>query len=163
MRRASERVAALALLDTSARPDTAEATALRREAITASATDFEGVVAALMPRLLQPAHLADRGMVGTVQAMAHAVGREAYVRQQQAIIGRADSRPLLALVPCPTLILCGRDDLLTPLALHEELHAGIAGSELAVIDACGHLSALERPDDVNDALGRWISGVEARD
>lgn len=161
MRRAPERVAALALLDTSARPDTTEATAARRQAIAASATDFDGVAAALMPRLLHPAHLDDRAIVDVVTAMARAIGRDGYVRQQEAILGRADSRPTLAEIRCPTLVLCGREDALTPLALHEEMHAGIAGSTLVVIERCGHLSTMERPDEVNVALHRWLAGVDA--
>ncbi len=159
MRQAPERVAALALLDTSARPDTMEATVARRQAIAESETDFDGVAAALQPRELHPTRLGDTALVGIVTAMARAIGRAGYVRQQEAIIGRADSRPTLAQIRCPTLVLCGREDALTPLALHEEMHAGIAGSTLVVIERCGHMSTLERPDEVNDALRRWLAGV----
>jgi pimeloyl-ACP methyl ester carboxylesterase len=161
MRRAPERVAALALLDTSARPDTPEATAARRQAIAASASDFDGAAAALLPRLLHPAHLDDPALVDVVKAMARAIGRDGFVSQQEAIIGRADSRPTLARIGCPTLVLCGREDALTPLALHEEIHAGIAGSSLVVIERCGHLSTLERPDEVNDAVRRWLAEAVA--
>ncbi len=161
VRRAPERVAALALLDTSARPDTPEASEARRSAIARSASDFDGVVDALMPRLLHPAHLDDAALVATVRAMAHDVGRDGYVGQQEAIMGRADSRPALAQIRCPTLVLCGRDDALTPLELHEEMHAGIAGSRLIVVERCGHLSTIERPDEVNDALGRWLAALDA--
>ena len=159
VRRAPERVAALALIDTSARPDTAQASEARRSAIAQSETDFDGVVAALLPRLVHPSRLDDENVVGTVRAMARSVGRVAYVRQQQAIMGRADSRPTLAQVRCPTLVLCGRDDALTPLELHEEMHAGIAGSRLVVLDRCGHLSTLERPDEVNQALRQWLAAT----
>lgn len=159
VRRAPERVAALALLDTSARPDTPQASEARRSAIAQSARDFDGVVAALLPRLVHPSRLDDEAVVGTVREMAGSVGREGYVRQQEAIMGRADSRPTLAQIRCPTLVLCGRDDALTPLELHEEMHAGIAGSRLVVLDRCGHLSTLERPDEVNDALRHWLAAV----
>jgi pimeloyl-ACP methyl ester carboxylesterase len=161
VRRAPERVAALALLDTSARPDTPEASEARRSAIARSASDFDGVVDALMPRLLHPAHLDDAALVATVRAMAHDVGRDGYVGQLEAIMGRADSRPALAQIRCPALVLCGRDDALTPLELHEEMHAGIAGSRLVVVERCGHLSTIERPDEVNDALGRWLAALDA--
>ncbi|MEO6897127.1 MAG: alpha/beta fold hydrolase, partial [Caldimonas sp.] len=110
-------------------------------------------------RELHPTRLGDTALVGIVTAMARAIGRAGYVRQQEAIIGRADSRPTLAQIRCPTLVLCGREDALTPLALHEEMHAGIAGSTLVVIERCGHMSTLERPDEVNDALRRWLAGV----
>ena len=160
VRRAPERVAALALLDTSARPDTAQASEARRSAIAQSATDFDGVVDTLLGRFLHPSRLDDEALVGIVRAMAHGIGRERFVRQQEAIMGRADSRPTLAQIRCPTLVLCGRDDVLTPLELHEEMHAGIAGSRLVVLDHCGHLAPLERPDDVTQALRQWLGVVD---
>ena len=160
VRRAPERVAALALLDTSARPDTPEAQDARRSAIAQSATDFDAVVDALLPRLVHPSRLADESVVATVRAMAARIGRADYVRQQEAIMGRADSRPTLAQIRCPTLVLCGREDALTPLALHEEMHAGIAAAELVVIERCGHLSTIERPDEVTAALRRWLAAAE---
>jgi pimeloyl-ACP methyl ester carboxylesterase len=161
MRCAPERVAALALLDTSARPDTPEATAMRRSAIAASAVDFDAGVAALMPRLVHASRLEDDAVVGTVWAMARSLGRNAYVAQQEAIIGRADSRPTLAQIRCPTLVLCGREDALTPLELHQEMHAGIAGSRLVILERCGHLSSLERPTEVNAALRQWLAEIDA--
>jgi len=160
VRRAPDRVAALALLDTSARPDTPQASEGRRSAIAQSAADFDGVVAALVGRFLHPSRLHDEALVATVRAMAHGIGRERFVHQQQAIMGRADSRPTLAQIRCPTLVLCGRDDVLTPLELHEEMHAGIAGSRLVVLDRCGHLSPLERPEEVTQALRQWLAAVE---
>jgi pimeloyl-ACP methyl ester carboxylesterase len=159
LRRAPERVAALALLDTSARPDTPEQTALREQAIQASALDYRAAIDAFLPRLVHPSRLADPALMPTLRAMALDLGREAYVRQQHAIIGRADSRPTLATIRCPTLVLCGRDDALTPLALHEEMHAGIAGSRLVVLETCGHMSPLERPDDVTRALRELLAAA----
>ena len=161
VRRAPERVAALALLDTSARPDTPEQTALRRSAIAASATDFEAVVRSLFPRLLHPDHADDAALTGPLLEMALGVGREGYVRQQEAIIGRIDSRPTLARIACPTLVVCGREDAILPLELSEELHAGIPGSRLVVVERCGHMSAMERPEAVNAALREWLAGARA--
>jgi len=160
VRRAPERVAGLALLDTSARPDTPHASEARRSAIAQSATDFDGVVDMLLGRFLHPSRLDDEALVGIVRAMAHGIGRERFVRQQEAIMGRADSRPTFAQIRCPTLVLCGRDDVLTPLEVHEEMHAGIAGSRLVVLDHCGHLAPLERPDDVTQALRQWLGVVD---
>jgi pimeloyl-ACP methyl ester carboxylesterase len=88
--------------------------------------------------------------------MARRIGREGYVRQQRAIIGRIDSRPTLARIACPTLVLCGREDAILPLEMSEEMHAGIAGSRLVVVETCGHLSAMEQPEAVNDALREWL-------
>lgn len=161
MRQAPERVVALALLDTSARPDTPQATELRRQAIAASGRDFEAVMAAFLPRLVHPSRLGDESVVAPIRAMSLAVGLEAYARQQQAIMDRVDSRPTLARIACPTLVLCGREDLLTPLELHQEMHAAIKGSQLVVLDDCGHLAPLERPSQVNAALRDWLGRVAA--
>ena len=157
MRQAPGRVAALALLDTSARPDSPEQTAMRRAAIAQSSSDFDAVMRAFLPRLVHPARLDDASLVATIAAMAKAVGRDGYVRQQEAIIGRVDSRPTLARIRCPTLVICGREDALTPLELSEEIAAGIAGSRLVVIEECGHMTAMERPREVTAALRTWLA------
>jgi len=159
VRRAPERVAALALLDTSARPDTAEQTQARRDAIAASASDFDGVVRTLLARLLHPSRVGDPALEALLLAMARRIGRADYVRQQEAIIGRIDSRPSLARIACPTLVLCGREDAILPLEMSEEMHAGIAGSRLVVVERCGHLSTLEQPDAVNAALREWLASA----
>lgn len=161
VRQAPARVKGLALLDTSARPDTEQATADRRRMMALAETDFERVVSALVPKLLSPAHQRDAAIVSTVRAMARATGKEAYRRQQQAIIGRADSRPNLAAIRCPTLVLCGAEDALTPPALHEEMANAIAGSRLVMAPGSGHLSPLEAPSLVTHNLRHWISGLVA--
>lgn len=161
LRRAPERVAALALLDTSARPDTAEQTALRHQAIAASAVDYGAAIEAFLPRLVHPSRLADPAVMEPLRVMSADLGRDAYVRQQHAIIGRADSRPTLGAIRCPTLVLCGREDALTPLPLAEEMHAGIAGSLLVVVDDCGHMTTLERPHIVTAALRDLLAAAGA--
>ena len=89
--------------------------------------------------------------------MAKNVGKEAFIRQQRAIMSRAESRPLLATIKCPTLVLCGRQDQLTPLDRHEEMAAGIQGSRLEVLEDCGHMSTMEKPAEVNRALRQWLA------
>ena len=159
MRRAPERVAGLALLDTSARPDTPEQTELRKSAIAASASDFDGVLRALFPRVLHPSRVGDPAWEEPLLAMARGIGRDGFVRQQEAIMGRVDSRPSLARIACPTLVLCGREDVLLPLELSEEMHAGIAGSRLVVVEKSGHLPAIEQPAAVNAALREWLGSL----
>jgi pimeloyl-ACP methyl ester carboxylesterase len=157
MRVAPEGVARLALLDTSARTDTPEQTATRRELIELSqAGRFDEVPRKLLPNIVHPDRLDEEGLTSTVFAMAEAVGPEAFVRQEEAIIGRPDSREDLPVIACPTLVLCGREDALTPMHLHEEMAALIPASRLRVIDECGHLSALERPEEVTAALREWL-------
>jgi pimeloyl-ACP methyl ester carboxylesterase len=158
MRQAPERVERLALLDTGARADTPEQTARRRGLIElAEKGEFKGVTPRLLPLLIHPDRLEDAKLVGEVTAMATRVGKDAFLRQQMAIMGRIDSRPSLARIACPTLVLCGREDQLTPRALHEEMASLIAGARLDVIDHCGHLSSMERPEAVTAELRQWLT------
>ncbi|NMG29657.1 alpha/beta fold hydrolase [Aromatoleum evansii] len=159
MRQAGERVRALALLSTSARPDTPDATAAREELITLAETDFPAVIDKLLARMAHPEHANTPEVGGVFQSMATGLGREVFVRQQRAIIGRADSRPTLASIRCPTLVLCGRDDLVTPPDVHRELAAGIAGAQLEIIEECGHLLPLEQPEQVTGILRGWLSDL----
>jgi pimeloyl-ACP methyl ester carboxylesterase len=158
MRRAPQRVERLALLNTNARPDSPESTENRRRLVALAERDFDAAVATLLQRQLSPAHLADPALTATITQMARSVGREAFARQQQAIMGRADSRPDLARIACPTLVVAGKDDAIMPLALLQELAEGIPGARLEVIDGCGHVPMLERPEAVTDALHLWLTG-----
>jgi pimeloyl-ACP methyl ester carboxylesterase len=159
MRQAPARVKRLALLDTAAHADTPEQSSRRRGLIElAEKGDFKGVTPRLLPLFLHPDRLKDSELTGRVTAMTHRVGKEAFLRQQKAIIGRIDSRAFLPRIACPTLVLCGRQDQLTPVALHEEMAALIPGALLETIEACGHLSTMEQPDAVDAALRRWLAG-----
>jgi pimeloyl-ACP methyl ester carboxylesterase len=159
MRLAPERVSRLALLDTRARSDTPEETARRRGLLELSAKgEFRGVTPRLLPLLIHPDRLADDALTGVVMAMADAVGREGFFRQQQALIAREDRRDLLGTIAVPTLVLCGREDALTPLAMHLELAAAIREATLVVIPNCGHLAPLERPQAVTRQLLGWLEG-----
>lgn len=155
-RQAPGRISGLALLNTHARPDSPEATENRRRAMALSERDFPAVIATLMPRLMTPAHLEDAALTGTIESMALAIGREAFVRQQEAIIGRADSRPRLKEIACPTAVVAGADDQIMPVELLKELADGITGARLTVIEDCGHMAPLEQPDTVLQALVEWL-------
>jgi pimeloyl-ACP methyl ester carboxylesterase len=158
MRAAPDRVARLALLDTSARADTAEQSARRRGLIElAEKGEFQGVTPRLLPVFLHPDRLSDKPLTDAVMAMTARVGKDAFLRQQRAIIGRIDNRPNLPAISCPTLVLCGREDQLTPLAGHEEIASLIPGARLEVIEECGHLSTMERPWEVSVALRQWLT------
>ena len=153
MRQAPERVERLALLDTQARPESPEARE-RRLALMALAEkgDFMGVTDRLLPLLVHSSRLSDAPLVELIKDMARHVGKEAFLREQKAIMGRADSRDTLWKIRCPTLVLCGEHDLLTPRDRHEEIGAAIGGAKLVVLPGCGHLSTLEKPLEVNRAL-----------
>jgi pimeloyl-ACP methyl ester carboxylesterase len=155
MRRAPERVTRLALLGTTARPE--EQGEGGRPASAPGAEERRADQLALLTMLLvHPRRLADRRLSTILGAMAERVGRKAFLRQQRAVRERPDARPVLAAIHCPTLLLCGRQDPLAPPALHEEMAAAIAGATLILVEDCGHLSPLERPEAVTAALRGWL-------
>ena len=157
VRQAPDRVSRLALLDTQARADTEEAKARRRGLMElAERGEFRGVTSRLLPLLVHADRLGDAALTGTVQAMAEAVGRDAFLRQQRAIMGRPDSRPSLAEVAVPTLVLAGREDAITPPELQHEMAAAVPRATLVLLPLCGHLSTLERPDAVTRQLLAWL-------
>ena len=158
VRRAPKRVTRLALMATSARGDDAEQTKRRHALLNQlELGDFKGVTTRLLPLLVHLARLDDRALVAVVKRAAEKVGVEAYSRQQRAIMGRPDGRKDLKKIKCPTLVLCGRQDALTPPALHEEMAGAIPKAALVVIEDCGHLSPLERPRTVSALMRYWLA------
>src|SRR5262245_31652943 len=159
VRQARERVQKLALLDTSARPETAEQTARRKPQIAlAESGRFAEVPALQFPWFVHRNRQNDDALRARVRLMAEETGAQVFLRQQRALMTRPDARPLLATIKCPTLVLVGDGDELTPPALSQEIAVGIAGSRLVVVANCGHLSTMERPEQVNKALTEWMAG-----
>ena len=159
MRLAPDRIAKLALLDTSARPDQPEQKTGREKFIAmAQAGKLQDVVDTLTPRFIHKNRHNDEPLKKIVRAMAADTGAEAFVRQTNAIMSRQDARPLLAEIKCPTLVLVGDGDELTPPDLAKEIAGGISGAKLVVVPDCGHLSTLEKPEAVNAALAGWLNG-----
>lgn len=159
MRQAPERVVKLALLNTSARADTPEETRQRRALVAqAQAGDFKALLAQVMPAILHPAHRGDSALYDTIIKMGLTVGAEGFARQTEAVIKRIDSRPSLAAISVPTLVLAGDADPLMPPDRAEEIAAAIPQACIVVIPECGHASTLEQPDAVNRALIAWITG-----
>ena len=158
MRRAPERVERLALLDTNARADRPDQTARRRDLIAlARRGRFKGVTKRLLPYLIHPDRLDDAPLTGVVMGMAERIGREAFLRQEESIMGRLDGLEDLRRIVCPTLILCGAQDVLTPPKVHREMADRIPHARFVVIENCGHLSTLERPEEVTAAMRAWLS------
>ena len=159
MRAAPERVERLALLSTTAQADSEEAKQIRRGAIDAlRAGQLDTLSAASFPMLVDPLREDDAELQAVTRDMLGTVGAEAALRQVEAYMNRPDARDGLGAIAVPTLVLVGEADRLTPVARAQELHAGIAGSELVVLEECGHLSALEQPATVTAALVRWRAG-----
>jgi pimeloyl-ACP methyl ester carboxylesterase len=159
MRQAPQRVAKLALLDTGARAETPEQTERRKVVIAlAKSGRYAEVPDIAFPIYVHRNRRNDAGLKQTVRTMAAETGVEAFLRQQQAIMGRPDSRPGLGAIKCPTLVLVGDGDEATPPELAHEIAGAIGGARLSVIDDCGHLSALEQPEKVTATLVDWMNG-----
>lgn len=158
MRQAPERVTRLALLDTSAKPATPETNEPRKQMIElAQKGAFDNVTTLVWQRLVAPARLADEDLRQAVRRMAEDVGAAGFVRQQRAIMGRPDSRPGLAAITVPTLVLVGEEDVITPPSEAAEIVGGIGDhARLVTVPACGHLSTLEAPEAVTRELLAWL-------
>ena len=157
MRQAPERVAKLALINTQARPDTPEATARRRGMIArAQGGDYRGVLDELFAGFVHPSRRDDASLRQLVYDMGDDVGVEAFVRQQTAVMSRPDSRPTLAWIKCPTLVLTGDEDNTIPNSLSVEMADGIHGAKLVILADCGHLPQPEQPQATADALVEWL-------
>ncbi len=159
MRQAPERVARLALINTQARPDTSEATERRRGMMARAGNgEFHAVLDEMFPGLVHPSRQGDAQLRQLVHDMGDDVGPEAFIRQQRAVISRPDSRPTLAWIKCPTLVLSGDQDNTIPNALSMEMASGIPGAKLLVLPNCGHLPQVEQPQATADALTEWLRG-----
>ncbi|MGQ0601080.1 MAG: alpha/beta fold hydrolase [Anaerolineales bacterium] len=158
MRQAPTRVTSLVLLNTNARPMRPSQITLWQDRIArVHSGQFDEVLEQdILPSWLQAERSPDRELMTTIRQMARSAGANVFVRQAQANMGRVDSRPSLAQIACPTLVLAGRQDDLCPPELHEEMAAAIPGARLVMIEQCGHLSALEQPQAVTAVLHYWL-------
>lgn len=156
LRQSPKRIDGLALLDTSARPDTPAQTALRNRRIEAAqAGRFQDVIVEQFPMLVHRSRHVDKTLYERYRAMAGEIGADAHVRHQRAIIRRADSRPDLAGIRLTTLVLVGDSDQITPPDAAKEMADGISGARLVMLPDCGHLAPMERPEAVSQALAEW--------
>ena len=158
LRQAPERVARLALLDTNPLPESEDRSTERLELMRIVAA---GGLQSVVTQRLKPAYLAsenrdERPLLDLIVDMALKLGPAVFDRQARALLERPDSRELLNDIHLPTLILCGREDALCPVAVHEAMAAAISGATLVVVDGAGHLPTLERPAAVNAAVRRWL-------
>jgi pimeloyl-ACP methyl ester carboxylesterase len=158
MRIAPQRVTRLALLDTSARPDTDAARQARGVLMDlAHEEGMRAVLMRLMPNAVHPSRFEDKALVDRIVQMAWELGTDTFYRQTGAIMGRQDSRDLLREIKCPTLVAVGDSDKITPPELAREMASGIAGSKLVLFPECGHFSSMERPAAVTAALREWLT------
>jgi pimeloyl-ACP methyl ester carboxylesterase len=162
VRRVPHRVRRLALLDTGyqARPPGAagEAERAQRLALLAqSRTDGMRAMGRVWARgMVHPSRL-DTPLFEDILRMIERASPAQFEAQIQALLDRPDCSDLLASIRVPTLLLCGREDLWSPLSRHEEMQARMPGSHLAVIEHCGHMSTMEQARGVSQALADWLA------
>ena len=158
MRQAQDRVISLALIATLA-PNDGPAQTERREGYIrlVESGQFEAVVEERIPILVHPARREDEPLLTVVRRMAADTGAETFLRQQRAIMTRADSRPSLPAIAVPTLVVRGAQDGITTTAHADEIAADIPGARLEVIEDCGHLPTLEKPATLNRMLAGWLA------
>jgi pimeloyl-ACP methyl ester carboxylesterase len=118
------------------------------------------IAAGFAPRVLHPSRLQDKELLSLLADMAASVGSEGFARQQQAALDRVDRRAMLEDLPVPALVLCGREDQVTPLALSEEAASLLPAAELVVVESSGHMTTLEQPGTVGAAVLRWLHRVD---
>jgi pimeloyl-ACP methyl ester carboxylesterase len=153
-RQASDRVSHLALLDTNPHAESPERQTMRLEQIAAAASGRlrELATESLKPLYLAQAHREDEKILATILDMAMDLGPDVFRTQSLALRGRVDSVPTLSSISCPTIVMCGDEDVLCPVAYHELMAAEIPNAQLIVIENCGHLSSLEQPEVVTREL-----------
>jgi pimeloyl-ACP methyl ester carboxylesterase len=168
MRQSPERVIALALFDTACHPrpagEAGEAEQAQRYALLKLAQDQGMRVMGWqwLQRMVQEERLTDKALVEDILAMIALKTPAHFAAQIKALLDRPDAEPVLKTIRCPTLVLCGREDRWSPLARHEEMAGLIPGSRLVAVDACGHMSTMERPDAITAAMRSWLTEALAR-
>jgi pimeloyl-ACP methyl ester carboxylesterase len=163
-RRARERVRGLALLDTGyeARPqdDAGERERVGRMELVelARRSGMRAMGRQWVRPMVHPDRLKDSALIDAILDMIERKTVAVFEAQQRALLTRPDATDLLPEIACPTLVLCGREDAWSPPARHEEMARRIPKSRLVVVERCGHMSTMERPDEVNAALAAWLGG-----
>jgi pimeloyl-ACP methyl ester carboxylesterase len=157
---APARVRGVALLGSTARADTPELVALRRQACSLFAAGrMDEVLRANVPFAFHPNSARDPGLVARYLAMVRRAGAEALIRQNEAVMARPDLRPQLPRITCPLLAMVGEADTLTPPEHAREIVDAVAEARLEIVPGAGHLLSWEQPARVNTLLGGWIAGL----
>jgi pimeloyl-ACP methyl ester carboxylesterase len=164
-RRAPERVTAIALMDTACTPRAtgaagAEEAEQRYRLLNKARTEgMRAMGTEWVQRMVHPERLSDTALMKAILDMIARKTPEIFEAQITALLNRPDARDVLPQIHCPSLILCGREDAWSVLSRHEEMAAMIPHSRLVVIENCGHMSTMERPAEVTDALREWLTSL----
>ena len=157
------KVKALVLADTRPQADTPEAAEGRRNTaktvLESGATG--GVVDGMLPRMFTQATLdGNKALVERTKAIMASTTSQAVAADLHAMADRPDSQPTLGQVACPTLVLVGDQDALTPVADSELMQQMISGARLVKIPGAAHLSPMEQPEAFNGALREFLASLK---
>ena len=162
MRLAPERITGLALVSTSAKPDTQEKRHARQELINLSKIGkFKGVTPRLLPRFFSADALKDEAKTRIVLEMGAQIGQANFMSQQQAIMSRRDQRDTLPLITQKSIVICGTEDVLTPPAESEEMARLLPNAQLVLLDGIAHMATMEAPDTISDLLRDWYRALDS--
>jgi 3-oxoadipate enol-lactonase len=160
-RKYSKDLRGLILIDTRADADSPQAREGRAKAIELAKTEGSPAIAAqMLPKLLAEGAVAARPeLARQVRKIMEACPSLTIQNALAAMRDRADSTDLLKQIAVPTLVIVGESDSITPPPVAEAMHAAIAGSQLAIIRGAGHLTPMEQPEQVNQAILRFLKEV----
>ncbi|MBO0335054.1 alpha/beta fold hydrolase [Sneathiella sp. CAU 1612] len=159
MRHAPERVTHLAIMDSRAVADTPEERQKRIDFIklVEQGSAFKGVTRSLLPILIHESRLEDEELVARIFKMAEDVGKDAFLRQERASLDRIALWDVLKTITCPTMVLSGADDKLTPAKIQREMAVEIPTAQYVEIPNCGHLPTMEEPEMTSKYMRHWLA------
>ena len=159
MRQAPERVTHLAIMDSRAGADTPEDRQKRIDfmKLVEQGSAFKGVTRSLLPILIHESRIEDEELVARIFKMAEDVGKEAFLRQERALLDRAVLTDMLKTITCPTLVLAGADDKLIPAKIQREMAVEIPTAQYVEIPNCGHLPTMEEPELTSKYMRHWLA------
>jgi pimeloyl-ACP methyl ester carboxylesterase len=162
-RLAPDRVARLALLNTGFLPlppgpaGEEEVEQRMRLVIVAQTQSMRAMLRQWLPPMIDSRRSNDTALVNSIVEMMSRKTPAIFMAQIRALVARPDASPVLEQIHCPTLLLTGREDGWSPAEVHAAMAAKISGSTLVVVPDCGHMSTLERSDEVSAAMRAWLA------
>jgi pimeloyl-ACP methyl ester carboxylesterase len=159
MRQAPERVTHLAIMDARAINDTSEERQKREDFIklVERGKTFKGVTEALLPILIHPSRLGDEDLTNRIYKMADDIGKEAFIRQETALLEREELTGILKDIQCPTLVLAGAQDALISPRIQREMAIEIPTAVYTEVTESGHLPTMERPERTIEIMRTWLA------
>ncbi len=164
-RRVPERLTGLAILDTGyealAPGEAGEREAAGRHALLEKARreGMRAMARVWVQGMVYPPRLSDAALIDPILDMFERRTPDLFALQIRALLSRPDATSVMRTIPCPTLVLCGREDEWAPPSRHDVMAKMIPRGTLAVIPECGHMAPMERPEAVNAAFRRWLESI----